>query len=59
MTKNNAKDVDFLVKAAFDLPAPEMPAVFDRDVVELTDNDMEYVVAAARSRTTYTQNDEE
>lgn len=48
MTKDLAKNVDFLVKAAFDLPAPEMPAIFAKDVFELTDNDMEYVVAAVK-----------
>ncbi|MCQ2966673.1 MAG: hypothetical protein MJ250_08075 [Alphaproteobacteria bacterium] len=45
MTKDKAKDVDHLIKAAFDLPAPEMPNVFD-EVIELTDEDMEYLAAA-------------
>ncbi len=48
MTKEKAKDVDFLINAAFDLPAPEMPAIFEEDnrVIELTDDDMEFLVAA-------------
>lgn len=46
MTKNIAKDVDYLVKAAFDLPAPEMPNIFEEDIQELTDDDMEFLAAA-------------
>lgn len=46
MTKHMISNVDFLLKAAFNLPAPKMPEIFDENITELTDEDMECLAAA-------------
>ncbi|MCQ2966279.1 MAG: hypothetical protein MJ250_06040 [Alphaproteobacteria bacterium] len=55
MTKHMISNVDFLLKAAFNLPAPKMPEIFDENITELTDEDMECLAAATGMKTNHSK----